>query len=126
VLDKALYGKLRSCFELELRLSGYAMSFQILELALDAGDNIIERRVFPCPFLSRREAFASATSIATRYPEAGYDPANDYWCARDGSGERIRVTVEEVPTELENVRIIDVSGRQSGDDTGPKSRRPLR
>jgi hypothetical protein len=46
------------------------MSFQIVALALDANDNVIERKVVPYPYQTRQEAMATAESIAAKYAGA--------------------------------------------------------
>jgi len=46
------------------------MSFQIVALALDANDNLIERKVVPYPYQTRQEAMATAESIAAKYAGA--------------------------------------------------------
>ncbi len=72
------------------------MSFQIVEFELDAQGNVLDRKVVPYPYQSRQEAAASAKSIATRYPQARYDPASNNWCAIGSRGLPVRVTVEEI------------------------------
>jgi len=74
------------------------VTFQIVELALDANDKVIERRVVPYPYQTRQEAIATVESIATRYPGACYDAAHNYWCAVGDSGERLRLAIEEIMT----------------------------
>ena len=56
------------------------MSFQIVELALHANDNVTERKVVPDPYQTRQEAMAAAESIAAKYAGARI--------AMGGSGER--------------------------------------
>jgi hypothetical protein len=73
-----------------------AVSFQVVELELDADGNVIDRKVVPYPYQSRQDAAASAKSIAEGYPEARYDPANNGWCAVDGQGLPVRVAIEEI------------------------------
>jgi hypothetical protein len=46
------------------------MSFQVVALALDANDNVIERKVVPDPYQTRQEAMATAESIAAKYAGA--------------------------------------------------------
>jgi len=71
------------------------VSFQVVELELDAQGNLLDRKVVPYPYQNVQDAAASAKSIAARYPEARYDPANSGWCAT-GSRGPVRVAVEEI------------------------------
>ena len=71
------------------------MSFQIVEMALDAKDNVIERRVVPYPYQTRQEAVATVESIAAKYRDVRFDSANNVWCAVEGSGSRVRFSIEE-------------------------------
>ena len=41
-----------------------------MALALDANDNLIERKVVPYPYQTRQEAMATAESIAAKYAGA--------------------------------------------------------
>ena len=72
------------------------MSFQVVELELDAEGNVLDRKVVPYPYQNLQEAAASAKSIAARYPKVRYDPANNGWCATDSRGLPIRVAIEEI------------------------------
>ena len=46
------------------------MSFQIVELALDANDNVTERKVVLYPYQTCQEAMATAEGIAAKYAGA--------------------------------------------------------
>jgi hypothetical protein len=39
------------------------MAFQIVELAVDAGDNVIDRKVVPHPFATRTEAATQIENV---------------------------------------------------------------
>jgi hypothetical protein len=70
--------------------------FQIVELTLDADDNVIERKVVPYRCQTRQKAVDTIESVVTRFAEAGYEPAGDFWWAIAGNGDRMRFTIEEV------------------------------
>ena len=73
------------------------MPFQIVELALDSNDNVVERKVVPYPYQTREEAVDTIESVVTRFAEAGYEPEGDFWWAMAGDGEtRIRLIIEGV------------------------------
>jgi hypothetical protein len=73
------------------------MPFQIVELALDADDKVIERRVVPFPYQTRREAVTAIECIVSTFGEAGYEPEGDFWWAIAGNGEtRVRFIIEGV------------------------------
>jgi hypothetical protein len=74
------------------------VSFQIVELALDANGDVIERKVVPYPYPTRQEAVATVKSIAAKYRDARFDSANNVWCAVEGSGSRVRFAIEETVT----------------------------
>ena len=73
------------------------MAFQVVELTLDADQNVIDRRVIPYPYPTRKEAADAIESVVTSFPQSGYQPDNDSWwaIARDGAS-RIRFTIESV------------------------------
>ena len=73
-----------------------AVSFQVVELELDAQGNVLDRKVVPYPYQNLQEAAASAKSIAADYPEARYDPAKNDWCAIDSRVLPVRVAIEEI------------------------------
>jgi hypothetical protein len=72
------------------------VSFQVVELELDAEGNVLDRKVVPYPYQNLQDAAASAKSIAEGYPEARYDPAINGWCATDSRGLPVRVAIEEI------------------------------
>jgi hypothetical protein len=72
------------------------VSFQVVELELDAQGNLLDRKVVPCPYQNLQDAAASAKSIAEGYPEARCDLAINGWCATDCRGLPMRVAIEEI------------------------------
>ena len=68
------------------------MAFQVLELTLDAGQNVVDRRVIPYP--TRKDAIDAIESVVTNFPQSGYQSENDSWWAltRDGT-TRIRFAI---------------------------------
>jgi hypothetical protein len=73
-----------------------AVAFQIVELTLDADDNVIERRVVPYPYPTREEAITAIECIVSTFAEAGYEPAQTFWWAVAGDGDRTRFIIEGV------------------------------
>ena len=73
------------------------MAFQVVEFTLDADQNVVDRRVIPYPYPTRREAVDAIESVVTSFPQSGYQPDNDSWWAitRDGT-TRIRFAIESV------------------------------
>jgi hypothetical protein len=73
------------------------MAFQIVELTLDADQNVIDRRVIPYPYPTRKDAVDTIESVVTSFPQSGYESENDSWWAltRDGT-TRIRFAIEFV------------------------------
>ena len=70
------------------RAEAVQMPFQIVELALDSNDNVVERRVVPYPYQTREEAVDTIESVVTRFAEAGYEPEECFlvgncWLRRD-------------------------------------------
>lgn len=73
---------------------GLTMAYQIIELALDANDNVIERKPVPHPLETRGEAVTLVESAISHYPRRGYDPKQDSWWAIAGNGDRMRFVIE--------------------------------
>ena len=73
-----------------------AVAFQIVELSLDADDNVIERRVVPFPYPTREEAVTAIECIVSTFAEAGYEPAQKFWWAVANDGDRTRFIIEGV------------------------------
>jgi hypothetical protein len=72
------------------------VAFQIVELALDADDNVIERRVVPYPYPTRQEAVTAIECIVSTFAEAGYEPAQKFWWAVADDGHRTRFIIEGI------------------------------
>ena len=72
------------------------MAFQVVELTLDADQNVIDRRVIPYPYPTRKDGIDAIESVVTCFPRS-YQPENDSWWAltRDGTS-RNRFTIEPV------------------------------
>jgi len=78
------------------------MAFQVLELTLDAGQNLVDRRVIPYPYPTRKDATDGIESVVTNFPQSGYQSENDSWWAltRDGT-TRIRFAIVLVAEVIE-------------------------
>jgi hypothetical protein len=72
------------------------VAFQIVELTVDANDNVIERRVVPYPYPTREEAVTAIECIVSTFAEAGYEPAQEFWWAVADDGDRMRFIIEGV------------------------------
>ena len=72
------------------------MAFQIVELTLDADDNVIERRIVPYPYPTREEAVTAIECIVSTFAEAGYEPTQKFWWAVADDGDRTRFIIEGV------------------------------
>jgi hypothetical protein len=73
------------------------MAFQVVELTLDADQNVLDRKVIPYPYPTRKDAVDAIESVVTSFPKSGYQSDNDSWCAltRDGRS-RIKFTIEPI------------------------------
>ena len=73
------------------------MAFQVVELTLDADQNVVDRRVIPYPYPTRKDAVDAIESLVTSFPQSGYQPDTDSWWvfARDGT-RRISFAIETV------------------------------
>ena len=72
------------------------MAFHIVELTLDADDNVIERRVVPYPYPTREEAVTAIECIVSTFAETGYEPAQKFWWTVADDGDRARFIIEGV------------------------------
>jgi hypothetical protein len=72
------------------------VAFQVIELTLDANDNVVERRVIPYPYPSREEAIDTIESAIARFAESGYVPEGSFWWARAANGKCLRFLIEGV------------------------------
>jgi hypothetical protein len=66
------------------------VTFQIVEINLDANDKVIERKVVPYPYQTRQEAVTAIECIVSTFAEAGYEPAQKFWWATAGNGDHMR------------------------------------
>ena len=73
------------------------MAFLVVEFTLDADQNVVDRKVIPYPYPTRKDAVDAIESVVTSFPKSGYQSDNDTWWAltRDGTS-RIRFTIEPV------------------------------
>jgi hypothetical protein len=70
-------------------------AFQVIELALDENDKVIDRRVVPYPYATRKDAVDTIESFATRFAQSGYEPNGDFWWGMDARGKiRTRFAIE--------------------------------
>jgi hypothetical protein len=73
------------------------MAFQVVELTLDADDNIIERSAVPYPYQTREEAIDTIESAIARFAESGYEPEGKFWWALAANGKtRVRFVIEGI------------------------------
>ena len=72
-------------------------AFQVIELALDEDDNVIDRRVMPYPYATRKDAVDTIESFATRFAQSGSEPNGDFWWGMDAKEKiRIRFVIERI------------------------------
>ena len=57
------------------------MAFQVVELTLDADQNVVDRKVIPYPYPTRKDAVDAIESVVTTFPQSGYQSENDSWWA---------------------------------------------
>ena len=73
------------------------MAFQVVELSLDAEDNVIDRRVVPYPYATREEAVDTIESALSRFADKGYDIKGQYWWAVTRTGKSsVRFIIEDI------------------------------
>ena len=72
------------------------MAFQVVELTLDADHKVIDRKVIPYPYPTRRDAVDAIESVVTSFPQSGYQSENGCWWALTRDGSRIRFVIEPV------------------------------
>ena len=70
------------------------MAFQIVAPTLHPNDNVIERGVVPYPYPTRQEAVTAIECIVSTFAEAGYEPAQKFWWAIAGNGDRTKFIIE--------------------------------
>ena len=73
------------------------MAFQVVELTLDADQNVVDRRVIPYPYPTRKDAVDAIESVVTTFPQSGYQSDSDSWWAVAGDGTtRIKFAIESI------------------------------
>jgi hypothetical protein len=72
------------------------VTFQIVEINLDANDKVIERKVVPYPYQTRQEAVTAIECIVSTFAEAGYEPAQKFWWAAGNGDHMRRFIIEEI------------------------------
>jgi hypothetical protein len=72
------------------------MAFQVVELTLDADQNVVDRRVIPYPYPTRKDAVDAIESVVTSFPQSGYQLGTDCWWVLTRDGSRIRFAIESV------------------------------
>lgn len=75
------------------------MPYQVVELVIDGGDHIIDRRVIPYPYNSRHEAVEIIEGIIGGFDSSGYDPKAGYWWASAANGAKVRLLLESIGPE---------------------------
>ncbi len=75
------------------------MRYQVVELVIDGGDHIIDRRVIPYPYNSRHEAVETIEGIIGGFDSSGYDPKAGYWWASAANGAKVRLLLESIGPE---------------------------
>ena len=70
-------------------------AFQVVELAIDANDQVIDRKAIPYPYPT--DAVDTIESLATKFAEFGYETKGDFWwgLAADGKS-KVRFIIEPV------------------------------
>jgi len=54
-------------------------AFQVVELAIDANDQVIDRKAIPYPYPNHKDAVDTIESLATKFAEFGYETKGDFW-----------------------------------------------
>ena len=54
-------------------------AFQVVELAIDANDQVIDRKAIPYPYPTHKDAVDTIESLATKFAEFGYETKGDFW-----------------------------------------------
>jgi hypothetical protein len=71
------------------------MAFQVVELTLDADENVIDRRAVPYPYPTRAEAVETIESVISRFARSGYEVEGQFWWAITRGNNRLRFIIEE-------------------------------
>jgi hypothetical protein len=72
-------------------------AFQVVELTLDADQNVSDRRAIPYPYPTRNDAVHSIEKVLLGFSEYGYQPEGDFWWAVTGDGKaQVRFVIERL------------------------------
>ena len=72
-------------------------AFQVVELAIDANDQVIDRKAIPYPYPTHKDAVDTIESLATKFAEFGYETKGDFWWGLAADGKRkVRFIIEPV------------------------------
>jgi hypothetical protein len=71
------------------------MAFQVVELTLDADENVIDRRAVPYPYPTRAEAVETIESVISRFAQSGYEVEGQFGWAITRGNNRLRFIIEE-------------------------------
>jgi hypothetical protein len=75
----------------------FKMAFQVVELTVDADHNVIDRKVIPYRYLTRKDAVEAIESVVPTFSASGYQPEGDFWWAvTDDGNTRVRFIIESV------------------------------
>jgi hypothetical protein len=75
----------------------FKMAFQVVELTVDADHNVIDRKVIPYRYLTRKEAVEAIESVVPAFSASGYQTEGDFWWAdTDDGSKRVRFIIESV------------------------------
>ena len=73
------------------------MPFQVVELRLDAEDQVIDRRAIPYPYPQRLDAVDTIKKLTARLDKAHYEAERDFWSAVAKDGKtRLKFVIEAV------------------------------
>ena len=71
--------------------------FQVVELRLDAEDQVIDRRAIPYPYPQRLDAVDTIKKLIARLDKAHYEAERDFWSAVAKDGKtRLKFVIEGV------------------------------
>ena len=73
------------------------MPFQVVELRLDAEDQVLDRRAIPYPYPQRLDAVDTIEKLIARLNKAHYEAERDFWSAVAKDGKtRLKFVIEGV------------------------------
>ena len=72
-------------------------AFQVVVLAIDANDQVIDRKAIPYPYPNHKDAVDTIESLATKFAEFGYETKGDFWLGLAADGKsKVRFIIEPV------------------------------